>query len=70
VTDGEGEADRKRPNDQRRRRLSDSERKRAIEGLEASFGAWKDRDFDGVEFVDRIRKGLGKRLEVDDSRAP
>jgi Ribbon-helix-helix protein, copG family len=38
------------------------EEKRAA--LQASFGAWKDRDFTGAEFVDRIRRpGLGHRLK-------
>jgi hypothetical protein len=31
--------------------------------LEESFGAWQDRDFDGAEYVERIRRpGLGHRL--------
>jgi hypothetical protein len=31
--------------------------------LEESFGAWQDRDFDGAEYVERIRRpGLGRRL--------
>jgi predicted CopG family antitoxin len=31
--------------------------------LDESFGAWKDRDFDGAEYVERIRRpGLGRRL--------
>jgi hypothetical protein len=39
-------------------------RGRQRNGFEASFGVWKDRDFDGAEYVDRIRgPGLGHRLE-------
>lgn len=31
--------------------------------LSESFGAWKDRDFDGAEYVERLRQpGLGNRL--------
>ena len=33
--------------------------------LEESFGAWGDRDFDGEEYVERIRRpGLGVRLDT------
>lgn len=33
--------------------------------LERSFGAWTERDFDGEEYVERIRRpGLGRRLET------
>jgi hypothetical protein len=39
------------------------------DGLEASFGIWKDRDFDSVEYVERLRgPGLGHRLLRDDRR--
>ncbi len=39
-------------------------RRRRVNGFEASFGAWKDRDFDGAEYVERIRgPGLGHRLK-------
>lgn len=32
--------------------------------LEESFGAWGDRDFDGEEYVERMRRpGLGVRLD-------
>jgi hypothetical protein len=31
------------------------------EKLEQSFGAWKDRDFDGAAYVDRLRSG--RRLQ-------
>jgi hypothetical protein len=49
-----------------RRRL-DGPRELSIEeklaALRASRGAWKDRDFDGKEYVERIRQpGLGNRL--------
>lgn len=31
--------------------------------LEESFGAWEERDFDGEEYVERLRRpGLGVRL--------
>ncbi len=29
--------------------------------LDESFGAWRDRDFDGKEYVDSMRRGLGNR---------
>ena len=33
--------------------------------LEESFGAWGNRDFDGEEYVERIRgPGLGARLDT------
>ena len=33
--------------------------------LEESFGAWGNRDFDGEEYVERIRRpGLGARLDT------
>ena len=39
------------------------------DGFDASFGAWKRRDFDGAEYVERIRgPGLGYRLERDYGR--
>lgn len=32
--------------------------------LDESFGAWSDRDFDGEEYVERLRRpGLGARLD-------
>ena len=34
-----------------------------LQGLERSFGAWKDRDFDGAEYVDRMRRGMARRLD-------
>jgi len=34
-------------------------------GLEESFGAWGGRDFDGEEYVERIRRpGLGVRRDT------
>lgn len=32
--------------------------------LDASFGAWKGRQEDGAEYVERLRPGLGHRLEA------
>jgi hypothetical protein len=33
--------------------------------LEESFGAWAGRDFDGEQYVERLRRpGLGSRLEA------
>ena len=31
-------------------------------GLQASFGAWAGRRIDGEEYVERLRRGLGRRL--------
>ena len=43
--------------------------RRGGDGFEVSFGLWKDRDFDGAEYVERIRgPGLGYRLLRDDRR--
>ncbi len=51
-----------------RRSLSATYRTRSMAraaALEESFGAWGDRDFDGEEYVDRIRRpGLGVRLDT------
>lgn len=33
------------------------------EALEQSFGAWSDPEVDGAEYVERLRPGLGHRLE-------
>lgn len=30
--------------------------------LAASFGAWGERDFDGAHYVERLRRGMGRRL--------
>jgi predicted CopG family antitoxin len=27
-----------------------------------SFGAWSDRDFDGAKYVERLRRGMARRL--------
>ncbi len=32
--------------------------------LDASFGAWRDRELDGANYVERMRPGLGHRLEA------
>ncbi|MGI8825370.1 MAG: CopG family transcriptional regulator [Chloroflexota bacterium] len=32
------------------------------QGLEMSFGGWKDREFDGEEYVEHIRRGMARRL--------
>lgn len=34
----------------------------AHRGLEQSFGAWADRDFDGASYVDSLRRGMGRRM--------
>jgi Ribbon-helix-helix domain len=31
-------------------------------GLDESFGAWSEREFDGAEYVERLRPGVGRRL--------
>jgi hypothetical protein len=31
-------------------------------GINGSFGAWRGRRFTGAKYVDRLRKGLGRRL--------
>ena len=33
----------------------------ALIALDESFGAWQDRDFDGKEYVDGLRLGMGCR---------
>lgn len=33
------------------------------DAFRSSFGAWEDRDFDGKEYVVRLRRGLGRRLD-------
>lgn len=38
-----------------------------LDALKAAAGAWKGRDFDGFEYVERIRRpGLGNRLHERD----
>ena len=32
------------------------------QALDDSFGAWKDRDFDGEQYVERMRRGMAHRL--------
>lgn len=34
----------------------------AVAGLDASFGAWEGRDLGGMEYVEPLRRGLGRRL--------
>ena len=33
-----------------------------LKALRDSFGAWKDRDFDGEQYVERLRRGMARRL--------
>lgn len=33
-----------------------------VQGLEDSFGSWTDRDDDGCTYVDRLRRGMARRL--------
>ena len=33
-----------------------------LQALHDSFGAWKDRDFDGEQYVERLRRGMARRL--------
>jgi len=37
-------------------------RRTALEALETSAGAWRDRSFDGGGYVEGLRRGLGRRL--------
>lgn len=30
--------------------------------LAESFGAWRSRDFDGAKYVERLRRGMARRL--------
>jgi hypothetical protein len=39
------------------------DREAARAAWKQSFGIWKDRDFDSVEYVDRLRRGMARRLE-------
>ena len=34
-----------------------------LRAIDRSFGAWRHLDVDGAEYVERIRPGLGRRLE-------
>ncbi|MPZ91964.1 MAG: ribbon-helix-helix domain-containing protein [Actinobacteria bacterium] len=34
----------------------------ARSALQDSFGAWGDRDFDGAKYVERLRRGMARRL--------
>ena len=44
-------------------RWGSSSRDELLRALDASAGAWSDLDVDGETYVERIRPGLGKRLE-------
>ena len=33
-----------------------------VEALDASFGSWSDRTDDGAQYVEGIRRGMGRRL--------
>ncbi len=33
-----------------------------LRALDASFGAWADRDFDGARYVEALRSGAARRL--------
>lgn len=33
-----------------------------LQGLDESFGSWTDRRYDGADYVDRLRRGMGRRL--------
>jgi hypothetical protein len=51
-----------------RRKLDDAEGRASLDqrlaALRTSAGAWRDRDFDGEQYVEQIRgQGLGERLE-------
>jgi hypothetical protein len=51
-----------------RRKLDAAEGRESVDqrrrSLRASAGAWRDRDFDGEQYVEQIRsQGLGERLD-------
>jgi ribbon-helix-helix protein len=52
-----------------RRALDRAYGNRGLEALHASFGLWRDRSFDGKRYVERMRRGLGRRLRELDGRA-
>ena len=33
-----------------------------LRALDESFGVWSDRDFDGAEYVEGLRRGMARRL--------
>jgi hypothetical protein len=33
-----------------------------IQALDDSFGSWTNRDFDGADYVDGLRRGMARRL--------
>ena len=42
----------------------DARRQRdVLDAIEASFGAWTDRDFDGTTYVAALRRGMAARLD-------
>lgn len=42
--------------------FDDFSREELTRALVKSFGAWRDRDVDGAEYVETLREGLGERL--------
>lgn len=36
---------------------------RAAEALAVSFGAWQAREEDGAQYVERLRRGIARRLD-------
>jgi len=36
----------------------------AAEGLGATFGAWPDRELDGAGYVEGLRRGMARRLDL------
>jgi hypothetical protein len=42
------------------------DRENPREALAASFGAWRDRTFDGEAYLDALRRGMAQRLSVLD----
>jgi len=44
-------------------RVQEHLQRRAQEALHASAGAWKDRDFTGIEYEDAIRREAEERLQ-------
>jgi hypothetical protein len=51
-----------------RRALDRTYGARGREAFTASFGAWRNRRFDGAEYVERLRTGLAARLEGSGGR--
>lgn len=38
-----------------------------VQALDDSFGSWTDRDHDGAGYVDRLRRGMARRLADADA---